>query len=433
MVEQDRTSRRTPVDASDPMSVGDDRPSPGYEPADELRFVAESAKRADRTAFARDRARILHSSALRRLAAKTQVLQAGTADFLRTRLTHTLEVAQIGRELGQSLGCDPDLVEVGCLAHDLGHPPFGHNGEDELNALAAEIGGFEGNAQTLRVLTRLESKTFDAAGNSVGLNLTRAALDAAVKYPWSRAEHARKFGFYPDDEPIFAWVRDGAPEGRACFEAQVMDWADDVAYSVHDVEDAVHSGHLDLATVALEPQRAVLVDLCRREYLPRADAAALAGALDRLSSLPFWPKYYDGSQQSLAALKNLTSHLIGRFCQSAHSATRAEFGDGHLTRYRANLLVPEEARQEVAVLKAMAMLYVMRREGADSIYEEQRRVIRDLVTALTARQVSPDSFEPWLRPAWSAAESDAARLRVVIDQVASLTDTSVREWHQRFC
>ena len=159
--------------------LGDDKLSVGYTSADEARYVAELPKRADRTAFARDRARILHSSALRRLAAKTQVLQAGTADFPRTRLTHTLEVAQVGRELGQSLGCDPDLVEVGCLAHDLGHPPFGHNGEDELNRLAGDIGGFEGNAQTLRVLARLESKTFDHDGRSVGLNLTRAALDAA--------------------------------------------------------------------------------------------------------------------------------------------------------------------------------------------------------------------------------------------------------------
>lgn len=409
---------------------GDDRLSPGYVAADEVRFVTEPAKRADRTAFARDRARILHSSALRRLAAKTQVLQAGTADFPRTRLTHTLEVAQIGRELGQSLGCDPDLVEVGCLAHDLGHPPFGHNGESELNRLAAEIGGFEGNAQTLRVLTRLESKTFDSDGRSVGLNLTRAALDAAVKYPWSREVNPMKFGFYPDDKAIFDWVRDGAPEGRKSFEAQVMDWADDVAYSVHDVEDAVHSGHLDLATVALNPQRAALVALCHREYATESNPADLGAALDRLVALKFWPKYYDGSQQSLAALKNLTSYLIGRFCQAADSATRAEFGDGPLTRYRANLLVPQEIREEVAILKAMAMLYVMQREGAEGIYAEQRSIIADLVNALF--KLGEPALESWLRPSWAQATTDEVRLRVVIDQVASLTDNSVREWHARF-
>ena len=411
---------------------GDDRLSPGYVAADEVRFVTEPAKRADRTAFARDRARILHSSALRRLAAKTQVLQAGTADFPRTRLTHTLEVAQVGRELGQSLGCDPDLVELGCLAHDLGHPPFGHNGEAELNRIARDIGGFEGNAQTLRVLTRLESKTFDSGGNSVGLNLTRAALDAGIKYPWGRDMNPNKFGFYPDDEPIFRWVRAAAPEGRKCFEAQVMDWADDVAYSVHDVEDAVHSGHLDLATVALSPQRERLIALAVTEYASDRSPSDLGSALDRLTALKFWPRAYDGSQQSLAALKNLTSYLIGRFCQAADSATRAEFGDGPLTRYEANLLVPQDIRDEVAVLKAMAMLYVMQRAGAESMYLEQRQLIAQLVDALQRR--GGESLEPWLRPAWSAARDDQAqRLRVVVDQVASLTDISVREWHARLC
>lgn len=410
---------------------GDDRLSAGYSVGDECRYVEEPPKRVDRTAFARDRARILHSSALRRLAAKTQVLQAGTGDFPRTRLTHTLEVAQVGRELGASLGCDPDLVEVGCLAHDLGHPPFGHNGEAALDAIATDIGGFEGNAQTLRVLTRLEAKTFDAVGQSVGLNLTRAGLDAAVKYPWDRATNARKFGFYADDAPIFRWIREGAPEGRKCFEAQVMDWADDVAYSVHDVEDAVHSGHLDLTTVALGDQRQELLALCSREYATGIAVADLAAALDRLVALPDWPAMYDGSQRSLADLKNLTSRLIGRFCAAADSATRGEFGADRLTRYAANLLVPDDTRAEVAVLKSMAALYVMRREGADAFYREQQQVIQALVEALMAQGES--AVEPWLRPAWRSASDSDARLRVVIDQVASLTDTSVRDWHARWC
>ncbi len=416
-------------DRATPAIAGDDRPSLGYAPEDEVRIVDEPAKRADRTAFARDRARILHSSALRRLAAKTQVLQAGTDDFPRTRLTHTLEVAQVGRELGASLGCDPDLVEVGCLAHDLGHPPFGHNGEQELNAIAADIGGFEGNAQTLRVLTRLESKTFAADGSSVGLNLTRAGLDASVKYPWDHATNAVKFGYYADDAHVFDWVRAGAPGPRKCFEAQVMDWADDVAYSVHDVEDAVHAGHLDVASVALGDQREALIALCAREYAPSMPIDDLADALDRLVELPYWPASYDGSQRALAALKDCTSRLIGRFCEAAHSATRAEFGDDRLTRYRANLLVPDDVRAEVAVLKSMAALYVMRRRGAEAVYAEQRRLIGELVEAL--QRAGGDALEPWLRPHWQAASDDAGRLRVVIDQVASLTDISVQAWHAR--
>ena len=406
---------------------------PGYDAVDEERWVWEPPKRASRTAFARDRARLVHSAAWRRLAAKTQVMIAGEGDFARTRMTHSLEVAQVGRELGQVLGCDPDLVETACLAHDLGHPPFGHNGEDALDELAGGIGGFEGNAQTLRLLTRLEAKTFGRPSDggqarSVGLNLTRATLDAATKYPWSREPGSRKFGVYDDDLEVFEWFRAGAAPKARAIEAQIMDWADDVAYSVHDVEDGLEAGHVDLAMLAGAEVREELTWIAVSAYLPGTEPEAATAALDRLTALPFWVGEYDGSRRSLAGVKDMTSQLIGRFTSAAEVATRAA-QQGRLTRHHGTLVVPDVIRHEVGVLKAIANRFVMQRVGSQRVYDRQRTVIHELVNALVLQ--APQGLEPPLREDWDAAADDATRLRVVIDQVAGLTDHSVIAWHQR--
>jgi dGTPase len=402
-----------------------------YDASARERWVAEPAKRAGRGDFERDRARVLHSAALRRLAAKTQVVVPWEDDFPRTRLTHSLECAQVGRGLGATLGCDPDLVDAACLAHDLGHPPFGHTGEWALDEVARDAGGFEGNAQSLRILTRLEAKTFSPAGRSVGLNLTRATLDATCKYPWPRAEahlHDGKFGVYDDDVDVFTWFRDGAAAGRRALEAQVMDWADDVAYSVHDLEDALYAGHLELAALTDPAERVALVEQCARRC-PGSTAADVEAALDRLLALPFWPASYDGSLRALAGLKNATSQLIGRFCEAVERATRAAYGPGPLTRHDADLVVPSEVRLECEVLKAVAARYVMESQAATDRYAWQRRLVHELVEAVAAG--APGTLDPLLRPSYDEAGDDASRLRVVVDHVASLTDPSAVDTHRR--
>ena len=444
--------------------------TPGYDESATARWVAEPPKRAGRSDFERDRARVLHCAGLRRLSAKTQVVAAGSADFPRTRLTHSLECAQIGRELGEEVGCDPDLVDAACLAHDIGHSPFGHNGEAALNELAAPYGGFEGNAQSLRLLTRLEPKVAGA-----GLNLTRATLDATLKYPWFRTDPGgssaspggrspapppggddppdpprgpSKFGAYAEDAEVFGWIRQGAPAGRRCLEAQVMDWADDVAYSVHDLEDGFHAGLITFENLKSPAERVLVSRTTATTYCDDGvSEAELTEILDELLALDMWPDSYDGGPATAAALKNLTSELIGRFCVAAQQATitAARLTPssttspsshtspiGHsLTRYAADLMVPRRQRLECALLKGITAYYVMTRAGVIAAQARERELLTELAHAI--ERGAPRTLDPLLRPAWDAAGTDAAHRRVTIDQVASLTDTSAIAWHHRLC
>ncbi len=407
-----------------------------YAVADRERWVREDPahKQADRDDFARDRARVLHSASLRRLSAKTQVVQPDSDDFVRNRLTHSLEVAQIGREFGAALGCDADVVDTACLAHDLGHPPFGHNGETALNDIATGIGGFEGNAQTLRLLTRLEAKRVHADGRSAGLNLTRASLDAVTKYPWGKDENrwgTSKFGVYADDLDVFRWCRGSVPDGRRCLEAQTMDWSDDVAYSVHDVEDAVASGRVDLSALRSESEMAAVIAVTQRLYASDLDETELTEALARLLDTGWIPQSHNGSRTDLAALKDMTSLLIGRFVQSVGVATQAKYGDGPLTRYVADLVIPDDVRAECAVLKGTAAHFVMFTDERKSVLGDQREQVHELVAAYRDR---PEArLDPLHRVDFLAAADEGAALRAIIDQVASLSDPRARALHQTWC
>ncbi|WP_243854499.1 deoxyguanosinetriphosphate triphosphohydrolase [Canibacter zhoujuaniae] len=406
----------------------------GYSEADFERFQPEQHT-SSRSDFARDRARVLHSFGWRRLALKTQVLspRAGI-DFARNRLTHSLEVAQIGRELAASFNVSEDLVDTACLTHDLGHPPFGHNGEVALNEWADKAGGFEGNAQTLRILTRLESKRFDANGNSIGLNLTRATLDASCKYPWGRIDATgnkrHKFGYFDSDSAVFDWLRQGAVPGRKSFEAQVMDLADDIAYSVHDFEDAIFSEHITPFMLAAKSGHQATLRTIAEWSGNEYTIAELGEAYENIAASSLWLTDWTGSRQDAAQLKNFTSDMIGRFAGAAITATKESYAAEQLARYGGSVIVPRTIRAEIAVLKGIVAAYVMRADSRQATYRKQRELLTELLDKFWQQ---PGLMDPAFQSDFNSAESEHAAQRAVVDQVASLSDQAAIELYNRYC
>ena len=294
----------------------------GYSSDDLARAPGRDDPDDYRHPFARDYDRLVHTSAFRRLQGKTGVVAPGEADFFRTRLTHTIEVSQLSRRLGWKLGAHPDVVEAAAVMHDFGHAPFGHVGEESLSDAVdrtaaawgldpAAVGGYEGNAQTFRlVTTRL-------VGSSAkpGLHLTRATLDAATKYPWQRGEVGdQKWCFYPTELEQAAWMREPVPAERQytqSFEAQVMEWADDVAYAIHDLEDFCLAGLLPLALLTQSASarestaRQLVARRRRRGKLQDTDTAGLTAAAGVPSNAP------DGLTGTAGVPTNATDGLTG--------------------------------------------------------------------------------------------------------------------------
>ena len=398
----------------------------------------------------RDRDRILYSSAFRRLAGITQVVSATDRLPIHNRLTHTLEVAQIGRSLAEELqrsapdpeqlnvlgGLDPDVVEAACLAHDLGHPPFGHVAEEELDRLMQEHGvndGFEGNPQTFRILTRLAVRY----PGIEGLDLTRATLCAVLKYPWTRGttgtgEKARKWGAYPSEDAVFRWARQLVPGlgERKCLEAELMDWADDVAYAVHDVEDFYRAGLIPLDKIANDDQeraRFIGDELDRNAKLSAAYGAdELAAAFNEIMAIAPIPEPYRGNREGRARLRSFTSSLVDRYVKAV-SLDTDDAGNPTLT-------IDQEARKEVAMLKGLTWQYVIESPALITQRYGHKRLIRSLFdtlcdagTAKQDRRVFPEFYRELL----GESPDDATILRTVADLIASMTESQVVALHHR--
>ena len=419
----------------------------GYGKADIERRGSENPDdESGRTPFARDRDRILYTGAFRALAGKTQVVSAEEMGRFHTRLTHSLRVAQLGRTLATRLGRtgldglpDPDIVEAACLAHDIGHPPFGHAGEDELCKLIDEKAdvaqlhdGFEGNAQTFRIVTRIATKAGREQPKN-GLNLTRATLRAIVKYPWLRGEYAvpkfkNKWSAYSDDLEYLKWVLQDdpkSPDARWPIEEQIMDWSDDVAYACHDMEDFYRSGAIPLNKL-LGPERDEWEQEKFLTWLEKEgnwntdewgsyDSSRVAEVLVRLSSLVIVDATYDSSPDMEAKVKFTTSQLISHFMNGIEATGHPRFG------YEATLQVPEGLRFDCEILKRFAWCYIIKDRRLKIQQTGQRRIIRDL---LTWHFEDPDLLPEYLREGINP-------LRAACDHVVSLSERRAFELHRR--
>ncbi len=405
-----------------------------------------------RTAGQRDRDRILYTSAFRRLAGVTQVVAADEGHVFHNRLTHSLEVAQFGRRLAEKLirenpvgaeavgGVDPDVVESAGLAHDLGHPPFGHVAEQELNQLVTHskvMSGFEGNAQSFRIITKLALQSSDKAG----LNLTRATLNATLKYPWLRGtggSHQLKWGAYQTEKRELDWARELAEPGNVdkSAEARLMDWADDVTYAVHDATDFYRAGLIPLdrlASVKDESERKRFLN----EVFDRPDKSGFTlGYSDRSLEKVFedliiyFPidEPYQATRDQRADLRSYTSSLIARYINAVELSPSEGVGQRGVS-------IDPEREKEVIMWKQLTWHYVILNPSLATQQFGQRKIIRDLfdtfLDAATDQKdvnVFPVAYREQIENPGSDKDSV---VRTIADLISSFTERQTIALHRR--
>jgi len=382
----------------------------------------------------KDRDRIIYTSAFRRLAEVTQVASPGDAHVFHNRLTHSLQVAQVGRSLAERLrqqpsacdaigGIDPDTVEAACLAHDLGHPPFGHTAEEELNELiGSRAGGFEGNAQSFRIVTKLAFKSTKHSG----LDLTAGTLAAILKYPWLKdlnKKKPHKWGAYSSELDDFRFARKVSPKGKLdrSPEATLMDWADDVTYSVHDIEDFFRAGRIPIHLLARVDDSGERVrffdDVYRRRAADKSfpKRAVLEEAFGNILTM-FWQiqEPYSGTREQRSQLRFFTSQLISRYVNGVHIDTTAK-----------SVRIDSEYEKEVTILKELTWTYVIEAPNQGLLREGQRSVIKRLFEVYSDAIISPKRwsiFPPYYREELETSDTAAEKKRTVVDLIAGMTE-----------
>jgi dGTPase len=410
------------------------------------RFYEKDRPPDQRKEGQRDRDRVLYTSALRRLAAITQVVSPTEGSVFHNRLTHTLEVAQIGRRLAEYLckdedlmaalgGIDPERVEAAALAHDLGHPPFGHIAEKELDGLIVSRGvedGFESNAQAFRIATKLAVRKEEFPG----LNLTRATLNAVLKYPWLRENSGPKhdkWGVYSTEVQEFSWVKEPySLKNDRSPEAELMDWADDIAYAVHDMDDFYRAGLVPIDRLAkdMEELDAFLDHAVARQRgkTRYTDSELREAGFNAIAGFPI-SEPYQGRRSQRSLLRTYTSTLISKYVRAIEFIENA---DGRL-----QARISSDADKEVMMLKELTWRYVIQNPALETQQYGQRRVIKDLFHIFADAAVSRGSpknigiFPVDYQEQLIVAGEEQERLRLISDFIASMTEQQAFVMHRR--